>query len=238
MNDRAAFDQYADEYDASLAAALELSGEDRMFYAQGRVKFFAACARKLGFAAGRALDFGCGVGSTAPLLCVAFNLAHYTGVDVSPRSIQLAREREKSDRCDFFLLSGKHLLTSEYKPDASMDLAYCNGVFHHIPIEQRIDAARYVHDSLRPGGLFALWENFAWNPGTRYVMSHCAFDTDAITLVPRQARQLLHSAGFEILRTDFAFVFPRFLKALRPLEKLLVKFPMGAQYQVLARKPK
>jgi hypothetical protein len=74
------------------------------------------------------------------------------------------------------------------------------------------------------------------NPGTRYVMSRCVFDKDAITLTPRQSRQLLKSAGFEILRTDFAFIFPRLLKFLRPLEKLLVKLPLGAQYQVLAQK--
>ncbi len=231
MNDRAAFDQYADDYDASLAAALELSGEDRMYYARGRVAWFGRCVRALDFTAMRGLDYGCGVGSTSPLLCEEFGLTQTIGVDVSPRSIELARASFASDRCRFHLMN-------EYSPDATLDLGYCNGVFHHIPIEQRIGAAGYIRDSLCPGGLFALWENFAWNPGTRYVMSHCVFDKDAITLVPRQARQLLKSAGFEILRTDFAFVFPRFLKALRPLEKLLVKLPLGAQYQVLARKPK
>jgi len=76
------------------------------------------------------------------------------------------------------------------------------------------------------------------NPGTRYVMSHCVFDKDAVTLMPGETRQLLRDAGFEILRTDYAFVFPRFLKALRPLENLLTKLPLGAQYQVLARKSK
>ena len=125
---------------------------------------------------------------------------------------------------------------NEYKPDATLDLAYCNGVFHHIPLNERLNSAKYIHNALRPGGIFALWENFAMNPGTRYVMSHCVFDKDAITLTPGQSRQLLKSAGFEILRTDFAFIFPRFLKFLRPLEKLLVKLPLGAQYQVLAQK--
>jgi len=231
MNERAAFDQYADEYDASLAAALELSGEDRMYYARGRVACFAQCARKLGFAAKQALDYGCGVGSTSPLLCEEFALAGTIGVDVSPRSIELARAREGSDRCRFYLMS-------EYSPNGELDLAYCNGVFHHIPIAQRRSAAGYVHDALRPGGLFALWENFAMNPGTRYVMSHCVFDKDAVTLMPGETRQLLRDAGFEILRTDYAFVFPRFLKALRPLENVLAKLPLGAQYQVLARKSK
>lgn len=229
MSDQPTFDRYADEYDASLAAALELSGEDRMFYANGRVAWLSGCLRKIGFEPKRALDFGCGVGSTSPLLADQFGLAQTIGVDVSPRSIELARARERSQRCSFFVMR-------DYQPDASLDLAYCNGVFHHIPLDQRLAAAKYVHEALRPGGIFGLWENFAWNPGTRYVMSHCVFDEDAITLTPWQARRLLRSAGFEILRTDYAFVFPRVLRFFRPLEKLLAKLPLGAQYQVLARK--
>ena len=229
MNDQPGFDQYADDYDASLAAALEVSGEDRMFYANGRVAWLGGCLRKIGFEPKRALDFGCGVGTTSPVLADRFNLAQTIGVDVSPRSIELARAKESSQRCSFFLMR-------DYQPDASLDLAYCNGVFHHIPLDQRLAAAKYVYDALRPGGIFAFWENFGWNPGTRYVMSHCVFDKDAITLTPRQSRRMLRAAGFEILRTDFAFVFPRFLKFLRPLEKLLAKLPLGAQYQLLAKK--
>lgn len=230
MNERATFDQYADDYDANLAAALELSGEDRMFYARGRVAWFGRAVRALNFKATRALDYGCGVGTTSPLLCDEFGLTQTIGVDVSPRSIEIARASLRSERCRYFLME-------EYTPDATLDLAYCNGVFHHIPMEQRLGAAKYVCDALRPGGIFALWENFAMNPGTRYVMSHCVFDKDAVTLMPGESRRLLKSAGFEILRTDFAFVFPRFLKVLRPLEKLLAKLPLGAQYQVMARKP-
>jgi len=226
----AEFDRYADDYDANLAAALEISGEDRMFYARGRVQCLARCLQQVGFAASRALDCGCGDGSTSPLLCRELGLTQTIGVDVSPRSIELARARSGSDRCRFFA-------RDEYTPDGSLDLAYCNGVFHHIPIDERAGAASYVYRSLRPGGIFSLWENFAWNPGTRYVMAHCAFDKDAVTLSPRESRKLLKAAGFEILRTDFAFVFPHFLRLFRPWEKLISKIPLGAQFQVLARKP-
>jgi hypothetical protein len=48
---------------------------------------------------------------------------------------------------------------------------------------------------------------------------------------------LLRSCGFEILRTQFLFVFPRALAKLRPLEPALARFPLGAQYLVLAKKP-
>jgi len=49
-------------------------------------------------------------------------------------------------------------------------------------------------------------------------MSRCAFDRNAITLTPPEARRLLRSGGFEILRTDFRFIFPRALRALRKIE--------------------
>jgi len=91
---------------------------------------------------------------------------------------------------------------------------------------------------LKLGGLFAFWENNAWNPATRYVMSRCAFDEDAILISPRGARVLLMTAGFEIVRTDFRFIFPRALRGLRKLEDLVYRLPLGAQYQVLCRKGK
>lgn len=77
----------------------------------------------------------------------------------------------------------------------------------------------------------------AWNPGTRYVMAHCAFDANAIALTAPEAKRFLQAGGFKILRTDFLFIFPRVLKWLRGVEKLVSKLPLGAQYQVLCQKP-
>ena len=110
-------------------------------------------------------------------------------------------------------------------------------MFHHIPPAEREAAVAYVHGALRPGGIFALWENNPWNPGTRLVMRRIPFDRDAETLSAPATRRLLRAGGFEIERTDFLFVFPRPLRALRPLERRLARAPLGAQYLVLARKP-
>src|SRR5437868_6650765 len=65
--------------------------------------------------------------------------------------------------------------------------------------------------------LWAFGENNSWNPETRYIMHRIPFDRDAIPLTPPDARQLLQVGGFEILRTDFLFLFPRMLKWLRGL---------------------
>jgi len=129
------------------------------------------------------------------------------------------------------------VLRSDYEPRAEADMAFSNGVFHHIQPPERRDALDYISRSLRPGGLFVFWENNPWNPGTRFVMSRIPFDRDAITISPPNARRLLRGAGFEILRTDHLFFFPRALRWLRPLERGLTAVPLGAQYLVLARKP-
>ena len=67
-------------------------------------------------------------------------------------------------------------------------------------------------------------------------MRRIPFDRDAITLSAIEARRLLKAGGFEIVRTDFRFVFPKVLAPLRGLEPALAKAPAGAQYMVLARK--
>jgi SAM-dependent methyltransferase len=125
----------------------------------------------------------------------------------------------------------------EYKPSEGVDLAYCNGVFHHIAPAEREQAARYIFDRLRPGGVFGFWENNPWNLGARWVMSRCAFDRDAVLLTPPAAASLLRAVGFEMVCTNYLFIFPKCLSFLRFLEPGLSGIPLGAQYLVLGRKP-
>src|SRR5262249_26850757 len=105
-----------------------------------------------------------------------------------------------------------------------------------IPLNERPKELAYIRRSLRPGGLFAFWENNPWNPGTRYVMSRIPFDRDAIMLAPNAARTLLWDHGFQILRTDFLFFYPRALAFLRSTERWLTSVPLGGQYQILCRR--
>ena len=224
------FDAYAAEYDAALEKGISVSGEDKHYFARGRLLHLSKVLRKLNFVAQSAMDFGCGTGSATPHLFATFpSVRKLIGTDVSERSLAIARRQHGSDAADF-------LLMHEYFPNAGLDLVFCNGVFHHIPVNQRTDCIRYIFDALRPGGMFALFENNPWNPGTRYVMSRIPFDESAITLSPPFARRLAREAGFQILRTDSLFYFPRALRILRPAETLLRKVPLGAQYLVLCQK--
>ena len=151
------------------------------------------------------------------------------GVDVSPRLQALAKKNYGGDRVRFMLFD-------ENQQNEPADLVFSNGTFHHIRPIDRAAAVNYIHRSLMPGGLFALWENNPWNPATRYVMSRCPFDKDACHLSPIEARRLVQTAGFEVLSTEFLFIFPRVLRWFRPVEPLISRLPLGAQYQVLCRK--
>jgi SAM-dependent methyltransferase len=175
------------------------------------------------------LDFGCGDGATTPLLLKALSAKSAVGVDVSTKSLEIARKRHASERIRYESIG-------EFQSSGQMDLAYCNGVFHHILPAQRAAALAMVHRALRGGSIFSFWENNPWSLATRYLMSRCAFDRDAIMLSPPEARALLRDGGFEILRTDFRFIFPRTLRTFRKIEDLLYRAPLGTQYQVLCRK--
>ncbi|SRR5581483_5778827 len=226
----AEFDSFATSYESDLQRALSVSGENKDFFAEGRVAWLAKRFAQMNFQPVSALDYGCGIGGTAVLLSQILRAHDVAGLDVSEHSLEIAKGRYESDRIHFYSFD-------QYVPLAKIDLVYCNGVFHHIPVAERDPAIQYIFNALRPGGLLALWENNPWNPGTRYVMSRCSFDRNAITLTPPQARSLARRNGFDILQTDYRFFFPRTLRWFRGLEPGLVKAPVGAQYLVLCRKP-
>ena len=224
----AAFDTYAAVYDDALNQGLAVTGEDKSYFAEGRIRWLARCLRQLGLVPETVLDFGCGTGTATPYFLELINAQSVIGIDVSQSSLDVASQSYEMDPARF-------CLAADFSPAHDVDLVFCNGVFHHIPPTDRLDIARYIADCLKPGGIFAFWENNPWNPGTRYVMSRIPFDRDAITLTARTARSLLRSAGFEIVRTDYLFIFPRALRLLRKLEPFTSLLPLGAQYQVICR---
>jgi SAM-dependent methyltransferase len=224
------FDRFHADYEDALARGLSVSGEDRHFFARHRIAFLAGCLRDLGLAPRSVMDYGCGTGAAAPLLRELLGVETVLGLDASEKSLAAARAAHGSPATTF-------VPVSEYRPAGAFPLVYCNGVFHHVPPAQRPAVVRLVRESLEPGGLFALWDNNRWNPGARLVMRRIPFDRDAVMLSAREAREMLEREGLEVVRVDHLFVFPRLLRLLRPLEARLARLPLGAQFQVLARRP-
>jgi len=92
------------------------------------------------------LEVGCGMGTD--LLQFARGGASVTGVDLTPRSIEISRQHLSvyEVRGDFVLTDGEQLPFE----DESFDVVYSNGVLHHTP--DTAGAIREVHRVLRPGG--------------------------------------------------------------------------------------
>ena len=211
-------------YDRDLNRGLALSGEGKAYFAQGRLK---CLARRLdAFRPRWILDYGCGGGDTTLLLAGRWPQARVVGIDTSESL--LAAARSAGSACEFH--------TPDKVPsDLRFDLVYCNGVFHHIPASERLEALTWIRERMPPAGYFALWENNAWHPGARWVMRRIPFDRDAVPLSPTAAIRLVRRAGFVVQACDFAFVFPRIMRWARPVERWASKLPFGAQYQVLCR---
>ena len=230
MDVQPTFDGVADNYAEELERGLSVTGDGIEYYALARLSWVRRFLDREGARIRRVLDFGCGVGHATPLLVERLGAAEVIGVDVSARSLALARERYGSDRVRF-------MAPDDAAAAGPFDLAFTNGVFHHIPPAERAGALRLIFNSLAPGGIFAFWENNPWNPGTRYIMSRVSFDRDAITITPPEARAMLRKSGFEVKQTTSRFYFPRVLAPLRIFEAALSRLPLGGQYLVWCRRP-
>ncbi|HQR40451.1 MAG TPA: class I SAM-dependent methyltransferase [Blastocatellia bacterium] len=100
-----------------------------------------------GFPSKELLEVGCGMGSD--LLQFARGGALVTGLDYTPKSIELTRRRfAVYDVPGRFTVGDAENLPF---PDASFDVVYSNGVLHHTPDTQR--AIDEVYRVLRPGGV-------------------------------------------------------------------------------------
>jgi SAM-dependent methyltransferase len=224
------FDKSARAYEALFKPWLRIAGASREYFARSRVNWLSDCLGQQGVVPKRVMDFGCGTGMSLPLLANLPGAEQVIGLDTSEESLTVARESTPGG-------SPIQLDTpANYLPQQDIDLVFCNGVFHHIPVAARPGAVDFIHRCLRPGGIFALWENNPWNPIHAYAMKHSQIDENAIPISPPESRRLLSSERFRVVQTDYLFFFPGYLRWLHPLEKWLAKVPLGAQYLVLAVK--
>jgi SAM-dependent methyltransferase len=111
------------------------------------------------FAGAKLLEVGCGMGTD--LLQFARGGAQVTGVDLTPRSIEISRRHFElyGQQGRFAITDGEQLPFA----DESFDVVYSNGVLHHTPDTSR--AVHEVHRVLRPGGLarVMLYHRNSWN---------------------------------------------------------------------------
>lgn len=144
---RAAFDAQAATYDEGM----EGDHARRLYqYVVGEV----TCA-VVGMPAPRVLDLGCGTGALAARLLDAIPGCSLTGVDLSPRMVEVARAR-LTGRAEVLLGDAERL---PFHDDA-FDVVVCNDSFHHYPDPER--ATFQVWRVLAAGGALVLGD--VWQP--------------------------------------------------------------------------
>ncbi len=228
--DVAEFDRFADEYTATHAGNIRLSGEDPAYFALYKIKE----TRRRWDAEGRlepsaVLDFGAGIGNSLPHLAELFPQAEVTGVDVSERSLQVAAHRFPGV-ARLLAYDGSAIPLE----GASFDLIFSACVFHHINHGEHAAIFAELHRLLKPGGMMVVFEHNPANPATRYIVATCPFDENAVLLRAASLKTSQASAGFREIDVTYTGFFPGPLRALRPLERFMTALPLGAQYYTVA----
>jgi hypothetical protein len=120
--------------------------------------------------------------------------------------------------------------------EIEFDVVLAANVFHHIPPAQHMTVLKTIFQKTAEHGYLFIFEHNPFNPLTRKVVNSCPLDKNAILLDPFYTNRILRKSGFLWRAARFIHFFPKFLSFLTPLEKLLRKVPLGAQYYFVASK--
>jgi ubiquinone/menaquinone biosynthesis C-methylase UbiE len=227
----AEFDQFAHDYEQQHAASIRMSGEAPDFFARYKIEDVAATLMAAGRHPNRILDFGAGIGNSLGPMRAVFPDAEIVLLDPSAQSLDMAAKRFPG-QAHFTPFDGETIPF----PDDRFDVVFVACVFHHIPEQLQAGLLGEIARVLAPGGSLFLFEHNPLNPLTRQAVRNCPFDKDAVLIAANDMRARIAAAGLPDARAVYRIFFPRPLARLRPLERFLTRFPLGAQYFVHAVK--
>ena len=229
--DETEFDRFADQYYELHTQYTKYSGEDPDFFFEYKIRDVATALPESLDKPINILDFGTGIGSSVPYLKKYFSVSELTGIDVSRRSLGIARPRFPG-LAHYVVVSGE---TLPFR-DAQFDLVFTSCVFHHIPHRAHLPIFREIHRVLKKDGDFFLFEHNPRNPLTVRTVKACPFDENAELIDAKPMSVRLREAGFVTTTLRYRLFFPGFLRQLRSLEKYMMWIPLGAQYYIHANR--
>lgn len=158
----------------------------------------------------RVLEMGCGLGSLSVLL--AKSGAELTAFDISPGSIEVARQRAEAagvaDRIRFDVCPAEQLPYA----DAGFDVAFGKAVLHHLDAET---AHPHLFRLLRPGGKAAFSEPMGMNPVLNFVREYVHYPHKN----PRGADRPLNYNDIQDWTEGFSAVHVQEIQLLSMLER-------------------
>jgi ubiquinone/menaquinone biosynthesis C-methylase UbiE len=220
------FDRYAADYQREVNRAAGISVDQ---LAGEKARLLLEVLGELGDPKRlRVLDIGCGIGLVDQEL--VGGVGELVGVDPSLASLQYARTRAPA--VHFIRYDGASLPLG----DATFDAVFASCVLHHVAPQARADFLGEMLRPLRRGGLAVIIEHNPANPVTRYIVSRCAFDADAVLLACRETVDLLARVGAGRARRRYIGFLPFRHRLVERAEQAIGWLPMGAQYCVWSQK--
>ena len=196
--------------------------EQRKYFVEPHIPQFAEFPR---WRNKRVLEIGCGIGTDT--MNFARNAASVTAVDLSEKSLEMARKRAEvyglTGRIRFFHGSAEQL--DQIMPPETFDLIYSFGVIHHTPHPDRVleQVRKYVH----PGSTAKImvyhrhswkvfWILMTYGKGrfwrlSEIVARHSEAETGCpvtYTYTKRELRELLERHGFKVTQMQVEHIFP------------------------------
>lgn len=196
--------------------------EARKYFVESHIPGFAEFERWRGK---KVLEIGCGIGTDT--INFARGGAQVTAVDLTERSLEIARQRAKvfgvEDRVRFIQANAERL--SDYVPVEAYDLVYSFGVIHHTPHPRNVieQIRKYVHrDSTVKIMVYnrwswkVLWILLVYGKGQFWKLDRLIAEySEAQTGCPvtyaysrKEGRRLLGAGGFHVTRTQVDHIFP------------------------------
>ena len=147
------------------------------------------------------LDVGCGTGPMIELLTTEYPDRHYTGLDLTPKMIEMANAKHLKN-ARFLVGDSENLPFS----DAEFDAVICANSFHHYPNPQKFfDGVARV---LSPGGTFVL-RDYTSSGFIVWLMNHVEMPManlighgDVRCYTVKQVRQFCENAGLTVERME------------------------------------
>lgn len=225
------FDDFSNDYRKIHDRNLKISGKNSDYFSEYKV--VEVRKKETEKKDLQILDFGCGDGTTSEYFTRYFPKASIYGIDVSEKSIEVAKNK-KILNCHLTHFDGHKIPFG----DNRFDIIFIACVLHHIDRKFHEKIIKECRRVMKVGGRLYVFEHNPFNPFTRLLVRDCAFDKDVILLTTGYIKSLAKNVGFRRVRIFFTLFLPRFSIFLPflGLEKFINRIPLGGQYCMRAIK--
>jgi ubiquinone/menaquinone biosynthesis C-methylase UbiE len=177
------------------------------------------------------LEIGCGTGAFSKFILEEIPHLRLTGFDISPKCIQIAKERFNNYKNVHFEVAD---VSNMQIASETFDAVIGNSILHHLPVEEALGECFRV---LKPGGIICFSEPNMMNPqialekNIRFIGKMLQNTEDETAFFRWQLASILKKVGFKNVSVKpFDFLHPivptPLIKTIDTIGKLFEKLPL------------